>query len=206
MGQRHYQLMKFINRLAILSPFWILSSCYLLIPLFQSPVPAPQFFIDIDSAIPFIWWMIIPYYFYYISLFLPLMISDLNMLKSLVNIAMILLLGSYSIFIIWPISCAPVLMSIQPNPLSVLYGFVTFSWLQQNAFPSVHVVISTFIGLIFAKQIPELKWLFWIGIFLVFLATFFTKQHFIADSIAGLIIGIFGYRIWFKKVKIKPEG
>ncbi|GIT74229.1 MAG: hypothetical protein Ct9H300mP29_2230 [Candidatus Neomarinimicrobiota bacterium] len=81
-----------------------------------------------------------------------------------------------------------------------------FPWLQQNAFPSVHVIISTFIGLIFAKQIPELKWLFWIGIVLVFLATFLTKQHFIADSIAGLIIGIFGYRIWFEKVKIKPEG
>ena len=154
--------MKFINRLAILSPFWILSSCYLLIPLFQSPVPAPQFFIDIASAIPFIWWMIIPYYFYYISFLLPLMISDLNMLKTLVNIAMILLLRSYSIFIIWPISCAPVMMRIQPNPLSGLYGFVTFSWLQQNAFPSVHVIITTFIGLIFAKQIPELKWLFWI--------------------------------------------
>jgi len=152
LGQRHYQLMKFINRLTVLSPFWLLSSCYLLIPLLRSPIQAPQFFIDIDSAIPFIWWMIIPYYFYYIIVFLPLMISDLNMLKSLVNIAMILLLGSYSIFIIWPISCAPVLMSIQPNPLSALYGFVTFSWLQQNAFPSVHVIISTFIGLIFANK------------------------------------------------------
>ena len=75
-----------------------------------------------------------------------------------------------------------------------------------NAFPSVHVIISTFIGLIFARQIPKLKWLFWIGIVLVFLATFLTKQHFIADSIAGLIIGIFGYRIWFEKVKIKSEG
>jgi len=198
--------MKFINRLTVLSPFWILSSCYFLIPLLRSPIQAPQFFIDIDSAIPFIWWMIIPYYFYYIIVFLPLMISDLNMLKSLVNIAMILLLGSYSIFIIWPISCAPVLMSIQPNPLSALYGFVTFPWLQQNAFPSVHVIISTFIGLIFARQIPGLKWLFWIGIVLVFLATFLTKQHFIADSIAGLIIGIIGYRIWFEKVMIKSEG
>jgi len=48
--------------------------------------------------------------------------------------------------------------------------------------------------------------LFWIGIVLVFLATFLTKQHFIADSIAGLIIGIIGYRIWFEKVMIKSEG
>ena len=98
------------------------------------------------------------------------------------------------------------MMSIQPNPLSVLYGFVTFSWLQQNAFPSVHVIITTFIGLIFARQIPGLKWLFWIVIVLVFLATFLTKQHFIADSIAGLIIGIIGYRIWIEKVMIKSEG
>ena len=94
-------------------------------------------------------------------------------------------------------------MSIQPNPLSALYGFVTFSWLQQNAFPSDHVIISTFIGLILAKQIPSLKWLFWIGIVLVFLSTFLAKQHFIADSIAGLIIAIIGYRIWFERVKIK---
>ena len=152
--------MKINDRLIALLPFWIVSSCYFLIPLIRSPIPAPQLFIDIDSSIPFTWWMIIPYYLYFISLLLPLLISDLSKLKAFVNIAVVLLLGSYSIFIIWPISCEPVLTSIKPNPLSILYRTVTFSWLQQNAFPSVHVIISGFIGFILAGEIPGLKYLF----------------------------------------------
>ncbi len=93
-------------------------------------------------------------------------------------------------------------MSIKPNPLSILYSTVTFSWLQQNAFSSVHVIINCFIGFILAGEIPGLKYLFFIGAGLVFFATFLTKQHFIADSIAGLLLAIIGYWFWLKQVRI----
>ena len=140
--------------------------------------------------------MIIPYYFYYIFLFLPLLISEQSKLQSFTSIAMQLLLISYSVFIFWPISCEAVMNSVKPNPLMPLYDAVKFFWLKQNALPSVHVVISGFTDLVLADEKPELKWIFWTGVVLVFFSTFLAKQHFIADGIAGLFLAFVGYQLW----------
>ena len=88
------------------------------------PIQPPALFIDIDNAIPFIWWMILPYYFYYIALLLPLMITEQSKLQAYTSIAMQLLLISYTIFIIWPITCKAVLGSVKPNPFMSLYDVI----------------------------------------------------------------------------------
>jgi len=54
--------------------------------------------------------MILPYYFYYIALLLPLMITEQSKLQVYTSIAMKLLLISYTVFIIWPITCKAVLV------------------------------------------------------------------------------------------------
>ena len=97
--------MKFTRRVKLVAPFWLLSACYFLIPFIRDPIQPPALLINIDNAIPFIWWMIIPYYFYYIALLLPLMITEQSKLQAYTSIAMQLLLISYTIFIIWPITC-----------------------------------------------------------------------------------------------------
>ncbi len=102
--------MKYIQRAGLILPFWLLSACYFLIPFVRGPMQPPSLLIDIDNAIPFIWWMILPYYFYYIALLLPLMITEQSKLQVYTSIAMKLLLISYTVFIIWPITCKAVLV------------------------------------------------------------------------------------------------
>jgi membrane-associated phospholipid phosphatase len=193
--------MSLADRVKTILPFWGLSFCYFIIPFLIDPIDPPKRFIKIDMEIPFIWWMIIPYYLYYVSLLLPLFIKDNLRLKTFVKTAMALLLLSYFIFLIWPISCEPILMTRTDNPLNFMHGIITFPWLYQNAFPSVHVIIGTLVSNVIAWEYPDKKWLFWVGAGLIFFATFLIKQHYLMDAIAGLIMGIMGYYYWKNQIK-----
>jgi len=188
--------MTLIDRIRFLFPFWFVSSLYFLIPFIRSPIDAPQVFIYFDSLIPFIWWMIIPYYLYYIGLLMPLIINDELFLERFVRSLLMLLFISYTIFIIWPISCEPVMNSVEHNPLYFLYGAVEIPWLKQNALPSVHVTISIFTALVLGEWKPKYRIIFLACGFSVFFSTFFAKQHFIADSISGLLLSVIGYFFW----------
>ena len=188
--------MILIDRIRLLLPFWISSSFYFLIPFIRDPIDAPKIFINIDNQIPFVWWMIVPYYLYYISLFMPLIINDKNLLNNFVQTSVILLSISYGIFIIWPISCEPVMQRVTDNPLSFLYGAVEIDWLKQNGLPSVHVTISVFTALVLGQYMPKFQKLFLFCGMLVFLSTFLAKQHFIADSFSGLLLSGLGFLYW----------
>ncbi|MBE76475.1 MAG: hypothetical protein CMG41_01900 [Candidatus Marinimicrobia bacterium] len=193
--------MALIDRFKILLPFWIVSSFYFLIPFIRNPINAPQFFLYIDNLIPFVWWMIIPYYMYYIGLVIPLIVKDKILLNHFVHVSLILLGISYITFIIWPISCAPVMLSVTQNPLSFLYGAVEISWLKQNGLPSVHVTISLFTALVLGMYRPRYRIIFLVCAFLVFLSTFLSKQHFIADSLSGLLLAYFGFFYWKRTMR-----
>ena len=68
--------MDLIDRIRLVLPFWILSAFYFLIPFIRAPIDAPQIFINMDNQIPFVWWMIVPYYLYYAGLLIPLIINN----------------------------------------------------------------------------------------------------------------------------------
>ena len=193
--------MVLIDRIRTILPFWIVSSFYFLIPFIRSPIDAPQVFIDFDNLIPFIWWMIVPYYMYYIGLVMPLIVKDKILLNHFVHVSLILLGISYITFIIWPISCAPVMLSVTQNPLSFLYGAVEIAWLKQNGLPSVHVTISLFTALVLGTYRPRYRIIFLVCAFLVFLSTFLSKQHFIADALSGLLLAYFGFFYWKRTMR-----
>ena len=195
--------MVLIERIRTILPFWIVSSFYFLIPFIRSPIDAPEVFIYFDSLIPFIWWMIVPYYMYYIGLVIPLIIKDKMLLNHFVHVSLILLGISYIIFIIWPISCAPVMSSVTQNPVSFLYSAVEIAWLKQNGLPSVHVTISLFTALVLGTYRPRYRIVFLVCSFLVFLATFLAKQHFIADALSGLLLAYFGFFYWNRTMQGK---
>ena len=46
--------MDLIDRIRLVSPFWILSAFYFLIPFIRNPIEAPQIFINMDNQIPLI--------------------------------------------------------------------------------------------------------------------------------------------------------
>ncbi len=188
--------MILIDRIRSILPFWIVSSFYFLIPFIRSPIDAPQFFLDFDNLIPFVWWMIVPYYLYYIALVIPLIVKDKTLLNHFVHVSLILLGISYTVFIIWPISCEPVMSSVTQNPLSFLYSAIEIAWLKQNGLPSVHVTISLFTALVLGTYRPRYRIVFLVCAFLVFISTFLAKQHFIADALSGLLLAYFGFFYW----------
>jgi membrane-associated phospholipid phosphatase len=132
---------------------------------------------------------------------MPLIVKDKILLNHFVHVSLILLGISYITFIIWPISCAPVMLSVTQNPLSFLYGAVEISWLKQNGLPSVHVTISLFTALVLGTYRPRYRIIFLVCAFLVFLSTFLAKQHFIADALSGLLLAYFGFFYWKRTMR-----
>ena len=190
------------QRLKIFSIFWITIVVYFLIPLFVDSITPPSWVYVLDQNIPFIWWMIIPYYFYYIFVVIPpFIIKDKVRLKLLTSVLVKSSILCYLFFIIWPIDCGIVLNSIpKEHPMSFLHSSITFDFLYQNAFPSMHVAGAVLIGASLAEFYPKQKWIIYSIVTGIFFATFLIKQHYILDSIAGLAIGMLGYLYYRKKL------
>jgi len=182
------------NRITNYSLFLSFFAVYFLIAAIVDPIPCPKWISSIDNKIPFIWWMIIPYYSYYILLIIPpFIIKDEHRIKLLTRTLIETAIVCYIVYIIWPISSNNVLEQVTPNPLSLLHDFITFEFLYQNALPSMHVSVTTTIGLSIAKYQTKYKNLMLIVILGIFLATFLIKQHYLVDSITGLILGYIAF-------------
>jgi len=108
----------------------------------------------------------------------------------------------FIIYLIWPISSSHTLSLVQDNPLSYFHDLITFEYLHQNAFPSMHVSVSTIIGLAVWHYKTKYKNIMIFMVASIFLATFLIKQHYLIDSISGLIIGYLGF-IKYKKTSNK---
>ena len=182
------------NRITNYSLFLSFFAVYFLIAAIVDPIPCPKWISSIDNKIPFIWWMIIPYYSYYILLIIPpFIIKDEHRIKLLTRTLIETAIVCYIVYIIWPISSHNVLEQVTPNPLSLLHDFITFEFLYQNALPSMHVSVTATIGLAIAQYQTKYKNLMLIVILGIFLATFLIKQHYLVDSITGLILGYIAF-------------
>ncbi len=183
-----------VKRISVFSLFWISFCGYFIIAIFIESISCPSWITNIDKRIPFIWWMVIPYYSYYILLILPpFIIKDEHRIKLLTRTLIETAIVCYMVYIIWPISSHNVLEQVTPNPLSLLHDFITFEFLYQNALPSMHVSVTATIGLAIAQYQTKYKNLMLIVILGIFLATFLIKQHYLVDSITGLILGYIAF-------------
>jgi len=99
----------------------------------------------------------------------------------------------YLAYFFWPITSTDILMQVEANKLFFMHRAITFEYLNQNAFPSMHVAVSWLIGLVIIHEDSSKKPVLFIAIISIFLATFLTKQHYIVDSIAGLFLGYIGF-------------
>lgn len=69
------------------------------------------------------------------------------------------------------------------------------------ALPSSHIYLSVVLALFYNDWYPNYRWL-WVGIVIIIsLSTLFTRQHYIADVIAGMVTAWLGYRSgwWWNK-------
>ena len=137
--------------------------------------------------------MVIPYYFYYLLIVVPpFLIKNKDRLLHLTNNLILISIVGYLFYYFWPISSTEILFQVNDNILSGMHTLITFDYLHQNAFPSMHVAVSFLIGYVLIDESPKFKFLIKIIIASIFFATFFIKQHYIVDSIAGLFLGYLG--------------
>ncbi|MBT3299200.1 MAG: hypothetical protein HN657_00490 [Candidatus Marinimicrobia bacterium] len=197
---------KLSRRFKIILPFWVMIIGYFIILESIEPIPSPKSLYFLDQFIPFFWFMIIPYYLHYIGLLLPpILIKSETQLRSVTQMSMILTGICYGFFIFWPVSVDSLWNSIISNPLNGMYSILLVEGWDQNYFPSMHVTISCFFMWVFAHEHPKQKWIIYVIGFSIFFATFLTKQHFILDSIFGLILAYGGFKYCLKTGKFNHD-
>ena len=189
-----------LSRIRIYSLFWIVVIFYFIIPIIRPSIECPGWIYYLDQFIPFVAWMVVPYYSYYIMFVIPpFIINDHKKLKLLTSLLIKLSLFCYLIYLIWPISSDVILMQVRDSSFSFLHSSVTFDFLYQNALPSMHVAVSVLIGFAIAYEYPERRFVSYLWVLVIFLATFLIKQHYILDSIFGLLAALPACYIYYRK-------
>ena len=187
--------MIIFQRIKVFLIFWACLLFYFLIPFFIKPTKVPSWLSFPDQFIPFLWWMIIPYYSYFVLLAIfPFFFRRIEELILARNVLIKATLLCFIFYFLFPISSEPILMSAnEENPLSFMHSAVTYPFLQQNAFPSLHVAISSLMAFILYYE--RFHWKSLVGFFalLIFFATFFIKQHYLWDSLTGLLVAFVFY-------------
>ena len=189
---------EFFTRLRGYLPFAAMLILYFLIPLTLKSVPPPPWLLAPDRHIPFLWWMIVPYYWHYLLvagvLFLPDLSEFHRTIRGLVWASLLI----YAFFVVWPVEVVLLeRIDVSLYPLSWMHRLVDLGYLRQNSFPAQHVVISGIIVLRVRDAFPRWAPACYLLLLGVFLSTFYTKQHYLWDSVAGLLLGLGFYRLYF---------
>ena len=149
--------------------------------------------------------MIIPYYFYYFIIILPPLLWNNELkIRNITSILNAITIICYLVFIFWPIDASYVLNQVhftQPSFIIYFHNLITYDYLHQNAFPSMHVAVATFLCLSYYHDFTKFRGISLTIAFLIFLATFFIKQHYFIDSVAGLFLGLLGFYCYVIKTR-----
>lgn len=159
----------------------------------------PTFF---DRAIPFWPWTVS--FYLSISLLMPIGPFLMNQREQILRYAAgILLIGLLAnvVFVFWPTVC--------PRPESggtdVIYQALVSVDQPFHAFPSLHAAFAIYSALCGILVFRELGWPsagsagLWLWVLLILCATLTTKQHVVADLIAGSVLGFGSYHFVFSR-------
>ena len=170
--------------------------------------------IALDRQIPVIGWMIAPYmalYLYYPAVLIFNQPDDRSRLEMIAGIQM---LSALTIFCSFFFVFFPAEIDMRSDiPQSILEGdgwqstlFATIHAMDQpfNAWPSLHIVHSYFLGRVVTRWVLQ-AWprsniakvfvgVIWIEYILLCISILTTKQHYLFDLATGLILAIFAWQ------------
>lgn len=170
---------------------------YLVINALYSVENPIHFHLFLDDQIPFLPWSISIYYWIYILIFLPIfMIRDFELFLAGSKAYSLGILISFVFFLILP-------ARIEQPQISEVKNFFDW-WLLLNytidkptaLFPSMHVsnaFLSSIVILPWSKKVGYPANLF---SFCICISTLTVKQHFLADVVAGFLVGLLSYFIF----------
>ncbi len=164
--------------------------------------------IGLDSMIPFVPWMIIPYatlYFYYPMAAVLGMKDETTQRENIIfhQIFLLLTFMIFGIFMLLPVEVDmrsevfAMELGIWQNFYNILHTVDT-PW---NAWPSLHIVQSLLTVLAVTRWyrnenkvlLIRLLWFCW---FMLMLSVMATKQHFVWDVFTGIVIATFAWKFW----------
>lgn len=154
--------------------------------------PAVCLKIDLDDQIPFIpQWIWLYSFLYYLMIGVTVVsIPDLGEGMHIIFGGLILLVTGCAIFYFYPTYVPHTFRQFEVNTLSTRYlAFVQSMDNDRNAFPSMHCALATYVGLV-VMDLPIIG--VWIGgsyISFIVVSCLLVKQHVIADTIAGVVLG-----------------
>ena len=163
---------------------------------------------SIDTWIPIIPWMIVPYstlYFYYPMAAILGMKSEQTQRENVI-FHQILLMLTWMVFAIFIL--APVEVDIRRSVFAADLGIwqpwydylyaVDTPW---NAWPSLHIVQSLLALLVVSRwyNTENYRWqirILWFAWLMLTISVMTTKQHFVWDVVTGIIIAVLAWKYW----------
>ena len=161
-----------------------------------------------DSWIPVIPWMIVPYstlYFYYPMAALLGMKNEQTQRENIIFHQTLLML-TWMVFVVFLV--LPVEVDIRSSVLEAELGFwqpwydnlyaVDTPW---NAWPSLHIVQSLLAVLVVSRwhNSEDYRWrirLLWLAWFMLTISVMATKQHFVWDVVTGIVVATAAWKYW----------
>lgn len=182
--------------------FWILLSITLMLfilylPINSSSGPTSNFKTRVDDFIP-LW---TPFLLIYISYFIFLIFTFIyfvrkkiySALKTILLAVIISCMSAYLFYLFFQNGVDRPVIEIG-NIFDFLYTWVN-SWVAPyNAFPSLHVAISTICTLAFWISKSKLFRVMLIWAILIIASTVLTKQHYFMDIFGGFLVGITSFK------------
>lgn len=183
--------------------FWILLSITLTLFILYLPInssfgPTFNFKIWVDDFIP-LW---TPFLLVYISYFIFLIFTFIYFVRKKLYLALkinllaiiISCMAAYLFYLFFQNGVDRPVIEID-NVFDFFYTWVN-SWVAPyNAFPSLHVAISTICAISFWKLKSKVFKPILVWAVLIIASTVLTKQHYFLDVLSGLILGILSFKV-----------
>jgi membrane-associated phospholipid phosphatase len=187
------------------APFWLYkwavglgaaglqSAIYFGIGRMSQPRSTTLLATELDAAIPFLPWTVWCYLPFYAGIFI-LTIAGLRTRRlfdrALVGVLAVMLVAATGHLLVAAEYPRPPVRPPYPDLTCAFLGWVQTVDPPGNVFPSLHVAHSTALSLVLRHERPRLGALTMVMAALLALSTLTTKQHFLADVAAGLIMGV----------------
>src|SRR5687768_17081762 len=161
----------------------------------------------IDHAISFHPELWTPFYLseYLLTFAIPWFIDSRSQLRNYVRGVMLMSCACFAIFFLFP-TASPRPQIIPELPL---YHFVLWMDGPLNAFPSLHAAFLVFTLCLAREILKPLRPYTWISLWLwaaaILYATIATRQHYVADLLAGALIGYFSHNFAWRTRKAPAE-
>lgn len=157
----------------------------------------------IDRAVPFVDWTIWLYCSYYIFLFLPFVVcrDPVRAARVLYGLMANSILGGL-IFLLWP-TAGEVQQPLLEGISGLLWSALLNADRPTNYFPSLHVANACICAVALSREKNAWRYVAPVWTLLIVVSTVTTKQHFVIDLPAGMVLAAFNFWLVRKGIRIQ---